>query len=152
MLWEEYKSEFIPNGLQRDLLIRDVDTQDWQSVIHFLKSSHARLIFYVDGKEAPLPNNFAAFINDRSHQYLLSVNLGGVDMNCPFNSADQIELLFDPVMIDDEFKANLIFRLMSTIGRTLDKPVYCAHVDVYRDPVFQYTPGQSVEYLAKLKK
>lgn len=151
MLWEEYKSEFQPDGFQRDLLVKNVNIKDWQSVIHFLKSTHARLQFFIDGKKAPLPHNFAKVINDNSHQYLLSVNLGGVDMDCPFNTPDQIELVFDPVMIDDEFKANLVFRLMSTIGRTLDKPVYCSHTDEKRLPVFEYQPGQAVEYLASLK-
>jgi len=151
MLWEEYKSEFKPDGFLRDLLIKDVDIKDWHSVIHFLKSTHAMLEFFIDGRQAPLPHDFATVINDPSHDYLLSVNLGGVDMNCPMNAADQIELVFDPVMIDDEFKANLIFRLMSTIGRTLDKPVYCSHTDENRHPVFEYKPGHTVEYLSSLK-
>jgi|GEM_PF-2480153 len=149
MIWEDYKSEFNPDGHLRDLYIKDVNHAHWQSLLQFLRSTHADLKFYVDGKVSHLPTDIQPVLQDKSHNYLLAVHLGGVNIQCDFASSKQITLEFDPLEIDDEFKANLIFRLMSTIGRTLDKSVVCAQANGVEKAIFQYRPGETIEYLAK---
>ena len=60
----------------------------------------------------------------------------------------EIELDIDPETIDSEIKAMIIFRLMSTVGRTLNKQVVLAAGDTDELPIFKYVPGSGLEYLA----
>ena len=148
MLWEEYKSEFSCDGNPRDLCIDGVDQRDWQSMLSFIRSTHASMDFYIDGKVAALPSNLTDVLNNSQHDYLLKMHFGGVNIQCDFLTPEQIQLAIDPSEIDDEFKANLIFRLMSTIGRTLDKPVVFAQGNQQEKTIFEYKPGETVEYVA----
>jgi hypothetical protein len=147
MKWEDYKREFVDDGQLRDLYVNNASPHDWQSMLNFLRSTQASIHFYIDGRAANLPTRISPMLADKSHQYHLSVQMGGVNIDCHFDSPEQIQLTFDPHDIKNEFNASLIFRLMQSIGRTLDKPVFCAPLHAEDKPIFQYRPGETVEYL-----
>ena len=147
MKWEGYKAEFTPDGSLRDIYIKDVDIDDWQSFIDFLRSTEATLDFYIEGEEAKLPDCIKNILLDREHPYLLSIRLDGVTVNCHFFTPVEIELDLDPQEIDSETKAKVIFRLMSTVGRVLNKQVILTPENAEEQPIFKYEPGAGIEYL-----
>lgn len=151
MIWDEYKVEFIPDGSLRDIYIKGVDIDDWQSFIDFLRSTEATLDFYIEGEEAKLPDCIKDIVLDREHQYLLSIRLDGVTVNCHFFTLVEIELDLDPKEIDSETRAKVIFRLMSTVGRVLNKQVILTPENAEEQPIFKYEPGAGIAYLARNK-
>jgi hypothetical protein len=148
VIWEEYKTEFVPDGSLRDIYIKDVDINDWQSFIDFLQSTVATLNYTIDGEAVKLPDCIEDVFLDQKHQHLLSVRLDGVTVNCHFIAPAEIELDLDPKEIDSESKAKVIFRFMSTVGRALKKQVALTPENSKGQAIFTYKPGIGVEYLA----
>ena len=148
MIWEEYKYEFTPDGRLRDIYVEGVNINDWQYFIDFLRSTEASLDFYVESEEAKLPDSIKDIVFDREHAYLLSIRLDGITVNSHLYRPAEIELEFDPQEIDSETKAKVIFRLMSTVGRVLNKKVILTPHNVKKQPIFKYEPGAGIEYSA----
>lgn len=147
MMWEEYKVEFTPDGSLRDIYIKGVDIDDWQSFIDFLRSTEANLDFYIEAKAAKLPDCIKDIVLDREQLYQLSIRLDGVTVNCHFFTPVEIELDLNPQEIDSEAKAKVIFRFMSTVGRVLNRQVILTPENAEEQPIFKYEPGAGIEYL-----
>lgn len=148
MIWEEYKIEFEPDGSLRDIYIKDVDLNGWQSFIDFLRSTDAVLDYYIEGVAADLPTNINKVVLGQDHTHLLSIRLDGVIVNCHFFVPEEIELDLDPREIDNEAKAKVVFRFMSTVGRTLNKQVILTPENTKEQPIFKYEPGSGIKHLA----
>jgi hypothetical protein len=147
--WEDYKAEFTPDGQSRKIVIKGVNLNDWQSFIDFMKRTEAGMNFYCDGEAATLPENIWDIVLDQKHACQLSIRLNGITAHCYFLLADEIELEIDPVEIDGEAKAKVVFRLMSTVGRTLNKHVVLTLENNGEKPAFRYEPGSGIKYLAR---
>lgn len=147
MIWGEYKSEFQIDGLMV-IRIENTDLNDWQSLIDFLRSTEATLDYSIEGKTADLPSSVAEVVLDMESSGLLNIGLDGVAVHCHFLASDEIQLDLDPGQIDNENKARIVFRLMSTVGRTLKKTVLLAPKNNEEDVSFRYEPGKGIEHLA----
>ena len=148
MIWNEYKFEFEPDGSLRDIYIKGVDLNDWQAFIDFLRGTEATLDYYVEGEPAELPASIAEVVIDQIHTHLLTIGLDGVAVNCHFFIPEEIELDLDPREIDNESKAMVVFRLMSTVGRTLNKQVILTPENTEGQPIFKYEPGAGIKHIA----
>lgn len=146
MLWEDYKNEFEPDGSLRDIYIKGVGLDDWQAFMDFLRKTDAVLDFHVDGDAVGLPVDISEVILDQHHTYLLSIGLQGVSVHCHFFLSEEIELNVDPREIDSEVKAKIVFRLMTTAGRTLKKRVIMTPENMQDQVVFEYEPGMGVRH------
>ena len=147
MIWDEYKSEFQIDDLMV-IRIENTDLNDWQSFIDFLRSTEATLDYSIEGKTADLPSSVTEVLLDMESSGLLNIGLDEVAVNCHFLTPDEIQLDLDPGQIDNENKARIVFRLMSTIGRTLNKTVLLAPKNNEEDVIFRYEPGKGIEHLA----
>ena len=148
MIWEEYKNEFEPDGRLRDIYLKDIDLYGWQSFIDFLRSTDAALDYYIEGVAAVLPTSIDKVVLDQDHPHLLSIHLDGVTVNCHFFLPEEIEMDLDPREIDNEAKAKVVFRFMSTVGRTLNKQVILTPENTEEQPIFKYEPGSGIKHLA----
>jgi hypothetical protein len=104
--------------------------------------------FYCDGEAATLPENIWDVVLDQLHACQLSIHLNGVTVNCHLLVPGEIELDIDPEEVDSETRARIVFRLMSTVGRTLNKQVVLTRGNIDEVPIFKYVPGSGLEYLA----
>ena len=147
MNWDDYKNEFHADGGLRDIYVNDTSLNDWQRFVDYLRKTEARLEYFVNEVQA-LPIQIDEIFQSREHTRLLAINLGGVSLNCHFFVLDQIELDFDLGDIRSEAQAKVVFRLMSTIGRVLDKVVILTYENEDQQPIFKYQPGKGLEYLA----
>lgn len=148
MAWDEYQKEFEPDGAPREIYVKNVDLNHWQSFIDFLRRTAASLNYSVEGTPAELPTSIAEVILDQEHSHRLAIHLNGVTVNCHFFTPEKIKLDFDPREIDSEAKAKVIFRFMSTVGRTLNRQVILTLENAETQPIFRYEPGAGIEYLA----
>lgn len=147
MNWEEYKSEFVPDGSLRDIYIKHTRPDDWQAFIDFLRSTEATLDYFIDGEPAALPANIQEVLLDKAHSHLLAIGLDEITVNCHFFVTEEIELDLDPRDIDCEARARVIFRLMSTVGRVLKQEVILTRENCADRPIFTYKPGAGIRYL-----
>jgi hypothetical protein len=147
MNWDEYKSEFQPDGRLMDICVVGADLNDWQSFVDFLRKTEAGLDYFVDEAPAELPASIDEVVVDQDHAHLLVIVLDGVTVNCHFLVLEEIELDFDPREIDCEAKAKVVFRLMSTVGRVLNKQVILMPETADGKPTFKYEPGVGIRHL-----
>ena len=146
MGWKNYKHEFISDGIPRNISIDQTRLNDWRSLIDYLVKTDASLAYFVNGVTEKLPEHINENYFSPDGLCMLSIYLDGVQVICPFLEINNITLTLDPKEIDNELKAKVIFRLMSTVGRTLDKTV-TLYADIsLKRPVFIYRPGTGLEY------
>lgn len=152
MEWEAYKSEFIADGNLRKIIIKNVTQENWQKILNFLVKTEVTLHFFIDGVRLALPPQIEDVFKKDKHQYLLSLIFDDVTLNCHFDRPEDIVLSFDPGQITNEAKAKLIFRIMSTFGRRLNKVVVLTAENGEEQPIFQYEPAQGLTYIKLNKK
>ncbi len=152
MDWKAYKSEFTADGDLRKILITNVTQENWQKILNFLLKTEVTLNFFIDGVMSEIPSQIERVFQKEKHQYLLSLVLDDVTLNCHFDKHEDIVLSFDPGQITNEAEAKLIFRVMSTFGRRLNKVVVLTAENREEQPIFQYKPAQGLTYIKLNKK
>lgn len=145
MIWEDYKRDFVDGAIQRNIFINHVAASDWQHLIEFLQKTQVKLTLYSDGRRIPLPADFQSILNQNNNPYHLTLQLDDILLSCYFETPEQIQFEFETSSINNEFKANAILRLMSTMGRVLNKSVTMVKPDIEKK-LFEYKPGDSFEY------
>lgn len=145
MIWEDYKSVFVEGDILRNIFISQVVASDWNHLIEFLRKTQVKLEFFKNGKRVPLPSNFEQVFYQNENPFHLTLQLDDILLNCYLGRSDQIQLEFETSNINNEFKANAVLRLMSTVGRVLNKPVTMVKQDS-EDKIFEYKPGDNFEY------
>ena len=152
MDWKAYQNEFIADGNLRKIIINNVTQKNWQKILNFLVKTEVTLHFFIDGVRSELPSQIEDVFQKDKHQYLLSLIFDDVTLNCYFDRREDIVLSFDPGQITNEAKAKLIFRIMSTFGRRLNKVVVLTVESREEQPIFQYEPAQGLTYIKLNKK
>ena len=152
MDWKEYQNEFTADGDLRKIIINDVTHKDWQKIFNFLTKTEVVLNFFIDDVKSALPSQIEDVFLKDPHHYVLSLVFDDVTLNCLFDSEKDIVLNFDPGQISNEAKAKLIFRVMTTFGRRLNKTAVLIDVNREQQPIFLYQPGQGLTYLKLDKK
>lgn len=152
MDWKAYKNEFTADGDLRKIIINNVTQKNWQKLLNFLVKTEVTLNFFIDGVRSEIPSQIERVFQKDKHQYLLSLIFDSVTLNCHFDRHEDIVLSFDPGQITNEAKAKLIFRVMSTFGRRLNKVVVLIAENREEQPIFQYEPEQGLTYIKLNKK
>ena len=152
MDWTAYQHEFVSTDEPRQIIVRQVTFKDWQKLLNFLGKTEVTVIFFIDHVESMLPQQIESIFQNDVHQYLLSLVLDDVTLNCHFERQDDIVFGFNPAQITNEARAILLFRVMSTFGRRLHKVVELSAVNQQAEPTFRYEPGQGITYLPLNKK
>jgi hypothetical protein len=150
LVWHDYQHEFARRDGLQQIVIADVAPKDWQKILRFLQKTEVELTFYTDGVVSALPVNIEEIFADPGHQYLLSLRFDGLTLQCDFSRADAIVLRYDPAQITDETKATLLFRVMSTFARRINKVAVLSALDQETHPLFRYEHGQGLVYLKRI--
>lgn len=148
MIWEEYKTEFEPDGHLRQIHIKHVSLNDWRAFIDFLQHTETTLDYSIENQPSKLPDDINNIVLNQQQSPCLTLHLDGVTVRCHFSTPENITLDFDPKEIDNEPRAKVIFRLMSTVGRTLNKPVTLTPENNEHKILFIYQPGKGIDYIA----
>lgn len=142
--WDDYGNDFQQMGSPWVIGIAPVSETDWQRFMDYLNKTDAMLEYYVDGEKQQLPENMEQIESGRAKTRLLTIRLGALRLECPCCTPQAISLSLNPSQIDTEGRARILFRLMSTTGRLLDRRVVLGPESAA--PVFEYLPGTGLRY------
>jgi hypothetical protein len=142
--WEEYGKNFQQGSGPWGIAITRLTETDWRRFLDYLRQTEAVMEYSADGEKQQFPDSIELTESGRGHTRLLSLQLGGLRLECPCCNSATIRLRFDPVQIDTEDRARILFRLMSTVGRLLDRTVVLG--PEAGTPVFEYRPGSGLRY------
>lgn len=141
MDWQQVKAEFEWDGSLRDLYVLNTDTEVWQKVIEFIRTSEYPYRFEMDGEESPLPADVAALFEMRAEVgVLLSLDVHGITINCYFFVEDEVEFDIDPREIDGEVKLQALIGFMRRIGRATGRAVRLTPENWQKSIIFEYLP------------
>ena len=127
-----------------EIRIRSTCMADWQRLVGFLRRTDAELVYELDGLKTTLPQTIDTLFSNGDHTHLLIILLGGFGVLCDLSTPSEIGLMLDLTMIDSDAKARTLFRVMSTLGRRLDKAVYLVPCSAKEYPAFEYHPGSGL--------
>jgi hypothetical protein len=95
--WSVVAEGFEPDGALRDIYVHDATVADWQAALDYVRASRAVLQFTIDGQPAELPGTAVKIfpIRERASP-LLSFDVEGINVNCRFFTATEIEFDLQP--------------------------------------------------------
>jgi hypothetical protein len=146
MEWNEYRHRFNADLTVGMISIENTCLQDWQLFYDFLTSTSARLSFLAGGQITSLPSLINHSHFNQGALFKLIIYLDDCLITCPLTDSSKITLYYKPKEIISELKAKVLFRLMSTAGRTLDKTVNLYSEPGCKKAVFSYRPGSGLKY------
>lgn len=147
MDWQRCRSAFSADGFPRHIQATGVTLSGWNRIYRVLCASDAVLHLHRDGEPLPLPEALDVEPFTSPHRYLLSLDLAGVQLRCHLDDLQRLDLEFDPGTVDSPGRALILFRIMSMLGRRLNREVQLTH-PARAAPLFRYRPGNGpVEYL-----
>jgi hypothetical protein len=121
--WTECKTAFSCDASLRDVYVFDTTIEDWNKMLQLLKRQSYSLSFTSDGEPAFLPSDAADVFNGRSeHTQVLSIDLGGLVLNCHFFGVQEIELDIDPQEVSDQ-RFQLLSQFLQNLSNELEKPI-----------------------------
>ncbi len=97
------KNDLNPDdGQLRDFFIFDVSPSDWDKLIRVVPEIADRFTFENDGIKTPLPSELSDIASWEQVRYgLLSMSVSGLIINCFFHEADEIDLDFSVLDIQN---------------------------------------------------
>ena len=123
MTWNQAAEDFVPEGSLRDLYVRHVSHDDWETIYHWLLSTYPH-VFSRDGTPIEPPPSVQFIWEDRKVATpLLTLQVGGIRVNCHFFQSDDIELDLRPGAVVDEERFTAVTNLMIGLGRQVAKHV-----------------------------
>jgi len=145
-----YHPQIILSGKSKiEIIIPEVNINDWQDFIDYLRSTDSILEFYINGYPSTLPDWVHDVLIRVEPDRCLLIRLHGINAECHFTSARNIELTVGLSEINIDKNVQMLFRLMSTAGLVLNKRVEMKIREITDTGYFRYEPGQGMQYLAE---
>jgi hypothetical protein len=147
--WSDVRMEFQFDGSWRDIYIIRTTISDWQLVIDALRDSPFDLQYKGSGVPTTCPASARdAFPGPGCADRLLSVDAGGVALNCHFFNESEIEFDFDPRQVTGQDQLNAVLSFMQLISRACDKEAVLTPENARDATIFRVRPRTlRVEYV-----
>jgi len=134
--WSQAVEDFAPDGSLRDIYVRNVSAHDWESVYRWLIGTYPN-VFTRDGIQIDPPTSVEFIWQDRMVAYnCLTLDVGGLSVNCYFFQSDDLELDLRPEEVVNEERFSALTGLMEGLGRLVDKNVVLTYQNGKDDAVF----------------
>ena len=118
MTWSQAAGDFVPDGSLRDIYVRHVRADDWESAYRWLIGTYPH-VFTRDGSQIDPPPSLEFIWQDRAvASNLLTLQVGGLRMKCHFFQSDDLELDIRPEEIANEDRFAAVTGLMEGLGRS----------------------------------
>lgn len=122
MTLAEHREAFEVDGSLRDLYVLHTTIADWQMLLDHLKAAPYRISYTLDGNVAELPAQVGDIFAARHLSApLLSILLEGMQLNCHFFTAEQIEFDLDPRQVTTEARYEALLRFIVDLGHVLGR-------------------------------
>ncbi len=119
----DYQRAFHQDGSLRDIYVQNVDVDQWEKFLDFVRSGGFVLRYSRDREAAQLPSSAAHILADKSCAHNLTIDVGGVGICCHFFVTDEIELDIDPREVTTPAAVDHVLRFMSGLGACLVRDV-----------------------------
>ena len=140
MNWQEVKHLFEWDGSWRDISILNADTILWQKTLDALRRCYS-VQYREDGEDKSLPQTVTEMFARRNEcSACLTINAGGLHINCHFFTVTQIEFDIDPREIKDEKNFADLRAFMRCIGRKLERDVILTPEGGEKEMLIAYNP------------
>jgi hypothetical protein len=142
MTWSQAAEDFQPDGSLRDLYVRKVSVEDWESTYRWLIATYPN-VFTRDGIQIDPPPSVGFIWQDRAVAFnRLTLDVGGLGVNCYFFQSDDLELDLRPEEVVSEERFAALTALMEGLGRLVDKNVVLTYQNGKDDAAFlEFRPG-----------
>lgn len=138
------RQAFHRDGSLRDIYVRNVTMEHWETFLDLIRSSDFGYRYTRDGSTARLPSTAAQILGDSSATHNLAIELGGVTACCHFFAEDEIELDIDPREVRSPIVERQVLKFMALLGAELDRDVILTEENL-RDAVwFRYSSKDDV--------
>ena len=104
--WDDIKWIFGIDGALRDIYVQEVSITDWEKLIDLLNEKYS-VQYVITGEERNLnqidKEYVIKFLTDETGEMdspFVSIEIGGIQINCHFFLTDQIEFDFNPKQIN----------------------------------------------------
>lgn len=146
MEWDSYRGAFVSDGFSRHIRVSGVTLSDWDTYYRLLRGSQADIRYFRDGDAEALPQHIDERPFQSGHRFMLILDMGGVRLTAHLQDSRVIDFQFHPEAVSSPAQATLLFRVMSTLGRRLDREAVMLHPEDGR-VLFRYRPDLGeVEY------
>ncbi len=127
--WDDIKWIFGIDGALRDIYVQEVSISDWEKLIDLLNEEYS--VRYVITDEVRNPNQIdkdyvIKFLTDETGEMdspFVSIDIGGIQINCHFFLTDQIEFDFNPKQINSIEDFEKVKKFMETVSQSLRNQV-----------------------------
>lgn len=143
MNWEKIAPAFEADGALRDIYILETSLADWQAVLDGIRASQPAFKFedaYSDGTFPVLAERL--FAPDREVSPLLSLFIEGMQVNCHFFDADEIEFDLDPSEVTGQTGLDGLLAFMRLLSNATGKAAILTDENDRTNPIFRIVPGR----------
>lgn len=122
--WEDCAVEFAFDGCVREIIIKGLTVESWQTLYTFLLSQE-NCAYEVDAEPATAPSHIAEILEIQSeHGLKLYFSVRGIEMFVPyFYDEDFATIIFSPKDIDSQEKLDTLLGFSQHLANLLDLPV-----------------------------
>jgi hypothetical protein len=139
--WGESASDFEPGDGLRDIYVHGVTAEEWDTAYRFLTARYPH-VFRRNGVQEDSPDDVHGILGG-THEasMLLALDVQGLQVNCHFFTAEEIELDLDPAEVVDASSFQAVTALLTELGRLLGKRVILTHENTPEALVLEYLPS-----------
>jgi hypothetical protein len=133
-LWEK-------DGSLRDVYITGTSEQDWRGLLKI--AGRYQHFYRQNGDIAPVPDVLTIF-EKRDVSHLLSILVGGAQVNCHFFMFSEIELDIDPREIVDSNVHDQVMEFLELLAYETNKGLALTAENSPEAPYLSYEPSTSI--------
>ncbi|MDX2211796.1 MAG: hypothetical protein SFY66_00780 [Oculatellaceae cyanobacterium bins.114] len=138
-LWDQVRNDLIWDGSLRDIYVKGTTLDDWNQFLSVIRET-AQYQYFVDGQPTLLPSMAVNIFSIQEQTKLLSIWVGGVQLNCHFFAEKEIELDLDPQQITSEESFNALRQFMEQLADALQHLILLTPEDLSEYPIAKYEP------------
>ena len=127
--WDDIKWIFEIDGALRDIYVQEVSISDWEKLIDLLNEKYS-VKYVITGEERNLnqidTEHVLKFLTDETGEMdspFVSIDIGGIQINCHFFLTDQIEFDLNPKQINSIEDFDKVKKFMETVSQSLSNQV-----------------------------
>ena len=147
--WSAFEPEFYRDGSLRDIYVLNTQLPHWAAAVDFVAERYA-LSFTGAWQGASLPRDIEQLFptDPESQATALSVDVGGVLVNCHFFAVDEIEFDLDPADVRDPSRLDGLFAFMKGLANAVGKDVLLTPENMREIAIFRCRPGaEQIEHV-----
>lgn len=138
-LWDQVRNDLVWDGSWRDIYVKETALDDWDQFLSVVRET-VQYQYFVGGQLTLLPSVAINIFSVQKQTKLLSIWIGGVQLNCHFFSEREIELDLDPRQIASEENFNALRQFMEQLADALQRPILLTPENLSKQPIAEYEP------------